>query len=387
MPGEELSTMFAPPERAADSEIDGLSRHIRANPLVPTMLDSVPIGVVALNRNRQIVFANRSMLAAAGLKDQAPVLGLRPGEALQCVHAGAGAAGCGTSEFCRTCGAVKAILASQEGRPDVQECRLTRNPRGEALDLRVSATPFDLGGVPLTIFAMSDISEEKRRRALERIFFHDILNTAGGIKGFSELLKDAGVEKASQYKDVIFSLARMIVDEINSQRTLLNAENNELTITPGAVRSLQLLSEVVELYRHHESAAGRNILIDPKAEDAVLETDRALLQRVLGNMIKNALEACKPGDNVTAGCEASGGRIDFLVHNPGEMPREVQLQIFQRSFSTKGVGRGLGTYSIKLLTERYLNGTASFTTGPGGTTFKVSYPQALGQARQGAGIG
>ncbi len=57
------------------------------------------------------------------------------------------------------------------------------------------------------------------------------------------------------------------------------------------------------------------------------------------------------------------------------MPREVQLQIFQRSFSTKGLGRGLGTYSVRLLTERYLKGSVSFTSSAEfGTTFRVRCP-------------
>ena len=43
------------------------------------------------------------------------------------------------------------------------------------------------------------------------------------------------------------------------------------------------------------------------------------------------------------------------------MPRQVQLQIFKRSFSTKGAARGLGTYSMRLLSERYLKGVVSFT--------------------------
>jgi signal transduction histidine kinase len=59
------------------------------------------------------------------------------------------------------------------------------------------------------------------------------------------------------------------------------------------------------------------------------------------------------------------------------MPRDVQLQVFQRFFSTKGAGRGLGTYSIRLLTERYLKGNVSFTSSPEeGTTFRVCYPPA-----------
>lgn len=43
---------------------------------------------------------------------------------------------------------------------------------------------------------------------------------------------------------------------------------------------------------------------------------------------------------------------DLLI----ELPLLVQLQIFNRSFSTKGKGRGTGTYSMKLLTKRYLKG-------------------------------
>jgi sensor histidine kinase regulating citrate/malate metabolism len=51
--------------------------------------------------------------------------------------------------------------------------------------------------------------------------------------------------------------------------------------------------------------------------------------------------------------------------------------IFQRSFSTKGFGRGLGTYSIRLLTERYLKGSVSFTSSAlSGTIFRVRYPLA-----------
>jgi sensor histidine kinase regulating citrate/malate metabolism len=57
------------------------------------------------------------------------------------------------------------------------------------------------------------------------------------------------------------------------------------------------------------------------------------------------------------------------------MPRDVQLQVFQRSFSTKGPGRGIGTYSIRLLVSRYLHGTVDFESSKEqGTTFRVHLP-------------
>jgi sensor histidine kinase regulating citrate/malate metabolism len=92
-------------------------------------------------------------------------------------------------------------------------------------------------------------------------------------------------------------------------------------------------------------------------------------------MVKNALEASDSGQTVTLSCGVEGNCVWFEVHNPAFMPRNVQLQIFQRSFSTKGDGRGLGTYSIKLLTEQYLGGSVSFASSPeAGTAFRVFYP-------------
>jgi nitrogen-specific signal transduction histidine kinase len=377
MSADKLATLFAPPERASDDDIKGLFSQIKDIPFIAKLIDSVPGGMLVLNQNRQIIFANRSVLNMAGQADLTPVLGKRPGEALQCINSTAMPAGCGTSEFCRTCGVVNAILTSQEGKPDVQECRIIRKPDGDALDLRVWVTPFRLGGMMLTIFAMMDISDEKRRKALERIFFHDILNTASGIKGFAELLKEANPGEAKQYQGTIFSLARMIVDEINSQRQLTAAENNELSIKPVQVRSLDLLREIVDLYKNHDVARDRTVRVDANAQDVTMTTDRTLLQRVIGNMTKNAIEACRPGETVTLGCVTQMKQVQFWVHNPNEMPREIQLQVFQRSFSTKGVGRGLGTYSIKMLSERYLKGAASFVSGKDGTIFRVSYPLSI----------
>ncbi len=102
---------------------------------------------------------------------------------------------------------------------------------------------------------------------------------------------------------------------------------------------------------------------------------QALLFRVVGNMTKNALEACSADGTVTLGCHGGDG-VCFWVHNPGEIPHDIQLQIFNRSFSTKGQGRGIGTYSIKLLGEKYLGGTVSFTSNPeSGTTFRIVVPR------------
>jgi signal transduction histidine kinase len=269
---------------------------------------------------------------------------------------------------------VQVILASLKGTTAVQECRITRTD-GTALDFQVWATPLVLEGQVFSMFALKDISAEKRRDALERIFFHDVLNTAGALMGFAEMLMDAAPPELNTLTERVYKLSKQIADEIIAQQEITSAENNELSVHPVGVDSLRLLQEVAESYKQHDIANDKQIMVDPCSRAVTLTSDEILLRRVIGNMLKNALEASVPGQSVTLLCELRGNEVVFEVRNPTFMPRNAQLQVFQRSFSTKGAGRGLGSYGMKLLSERYLKGRVSFTTSPEeGTCFTARYP-------------
>ncbi len=372
-----LATQFAPAERAAPDQIQRQVEYFAAgSPLWLYVFNAIPDFLMVLNWERQIIFANHSLLAFLG-QDIERVSGLRPGEALNCVHAFESDCGCGTTQFCRNCGAVNAILACQRGQTDTQECRILTRVPGEALDLRVWASPLQVNGDRFTVFAVADISHEKRRRALERIFFHDVMNTATGLHGFASLLHKASPEELDELKDIITRLTERLIDEISIQREIMAAENDELIVHPQPVVIEGLLQEIVDQYSQHPVGRSRSMYIDDRVPDLTLFTDRTLLRRVLGNMVKNALEACLPGETVTLGCEQRGEQVEMWVRNPSPMPLDVQLQVFQRSFSTKGPGRGLGTYSMKLLGERYLKGRVTFSSGENGTVFKIRCPLVL----------
>ncbi|MDF1574818.1 MAG: HAMP domain-containing sensor histidine kinase [Bacteroidales bacterium] len=170
------------------------------------------------------------------------------------------------------------------------------------------------------------------------------------------------------------------MDEIDSYTQLIQAEKGQLRLKLMEFGTLELLERIKNQYMGHEEAKGKVIELDSRCEDVIMLSDAVILSRILGNMIKNALEAIKDGEIVTLSCVKNGEKVRISVQNPGVIPREVQLQIFQRSFSTKGTGRGLGTYSIKLLSEEFLKGKAGFTSsGPEGTTFFVDYPVSLEQ--------
>ena len=371
----ETATQYASAQRTDAGEIRRYSRKFQDTPLLKSLFDSVSDMVMILDRNRQLVYANRALVQWMGLDSQDTLIGKRPGEIVSCENAAVSDGGCGTTEHCSKCGAVNSILMSQRGIQNVQECNITQLPDLDGLNFRVWSSPLDFEGYRYTIVSLTDISHEKRRRFLERIFFHDILNTAGGIVGFSKLLKTVKPERVEQFRDRIYDLSLKLVEEIESQKQIAVAETGELVVHPMEFRSLGILQEVLESYQHHDVAKDKNIVIDPESQDTGFISDAVLLRRILGNLVKNALEASQSGDSVTIKANRETDRMVFSVHNSGFIPRDIQLQMFKRSFSTKGVDRGLGTYSVRLLTERYLRGTVSFSSSEEqGTTFMIRLP-------------
>lgn len=356
--------------------------------LLTVLLDSVNNSVVILNTCRQVVYANKTILELLEADSLQDILGLRPGEIFDCAHALESPGGCGTTEYCRQCGAMRATLRGLDGIENEDECRIIRH-KGvdlEAYDLRVKATPFHTGDEDFVIISFNDVSHEKRRRALERIFFHDILNTAGGLRGLVEVLAHEVPPSLKQDASLLYKFLDMLLDEIKAHKLLLAAESDELQIKVQPLRSLLVLESVLSVFSGHEAAEGRQLCLEQQSEGVSFQSDVTLLRRVLVNLVKNALEASAPGQTVTTSCSKNekGGPV-FSVHNPGFMERDVQLQVFKRSFSTKGEGRGLGTYSVKLLTERYLGGAVGFSSSrEKGTIFTVSLPLAPAEAVSGS---
>lgn len=371
-----LKTEFATAERAGAAEIEASFRSLADSELMVKVLDALPHQVMILNQRRQITYGNAAALAWGHAHGRPAIVGLRPGEMLGCDVAALAPAGCGTAESCRNCGAAKAILGALDGRKGNEECRLTRTEASlsDALDLRVCATPFQWRGREHVVFVACDIADEKRRQVLERVFFHDIMNTAGGIMTMAEMLS-TGDLLLDEVKDDLTTACNALMHEITSQRVLVAAENNVLAVQMTPMDSDTFLGALAQTFRNHRVAHGRHIRLADDSAHVHFTSDEALLSRVVGNLLKNALEASPEGRTVTLACAETAGRITFTCHNEQAMPREIQLQVFQRSFSTKGRDRGIGTYSIKLLTERYLGGKVSFTSTPeAGTVFSVELP-------------
>ena len=344
---------------------------------IKDILSSLSSVICILNDRNQVVFTNDTMLEKYNLKLEEHILGMRPGEIFNCVNADNDTGGCGTSEKCEYCGAKTAFdRAWEKSMKIVRECKITSKKDDETfqLDLEVTATPIEFEKKYL-IVSIEDITERKRKALLERIFFHDVLNIAGGLSGILELLPALTDEKKEKFLEIASSLTAQIIDEIQGQQQMMKAESGELQPHFAPIAIDHLLNKLTDQIRFHVVAHEKQTEVVDKASGKEIVTDKTLLTRVLVNMVKNAMEAIPSGGSVVLKAKDCGDYVRFSVFNNTYMPRDVQLQIFQRSYSTKGQNRGIGTYSMKILGERYLKGSVGFSsTEEQGTTFYIDLP-------------
>jgi PAS domain-containing protein len=186
-----MDTYFASAKRANEKEFVAEIEIMSKNPILSGLLHSISGLLAVLDEHRQIVALNDSFLQMLGIDDPTEALGLRPGEALQCIHAHDEPAGCGTTKFCSTCGAAIAIVSSLgQDKPVERICALSANRGDKDVDiaLLVRSHPINIYKRKFLLLFLQDITQQQQRAALERTFFHDVNNMLTMLVVASELL-------------------------------------------------------------------------------------------------------------------------------------------------------------------------------------------------------
>ncbi len=346
--------------------------------IVQGILDSSPFISAVINNQQQIVLSNNKLSHFAASAAIEQIIGNRPGKVLSCNNHETYSE-CGKGEKCKYCGILNTIKKSQQtNKPASDECRVTlyKNKKLEYYDYKITCSPLNVNNHTFTLLVLEDISHEKRKAVLENVFFHDVLNRLGGLNGIIRFIKTGNKQpELNEYINILETLGDIVVEDIQNQQYLKSAEADNLLLNIREHDAREIIESVRRQIMFHPVASKLNIEVRFESGDFRLKTDGTLLKRILLNMAKNAAEASSEQSTIIIAANYSGNRCIFTVNNQGVIPEEVRHQIFQRSFSTKGHGRGLGTYSMKLFGENYLKGKVSFTSEhESGTTFMIEIP-------------
>jgi Histidine kinase-, DNA gyrase B-, and HSP90-like ATPase len=345
------------------------------------LLNALPGGLLVLDAENKAVYNNHRFREITGKHSDDEILEKKIGEIFFCVALEDDGAECGRTEKCLDCGANNAILTDDVfDEPFKQECRIT-DIYGVCHHFKMFVSPFSVKGINLKVIGFLDNSHERILQDLERTFFHDLNNILMVVHSSISILNFMKHdEKTSKYIHLIQWATDKLSAEIEAQQKLLKADKDKLRVDVSTITSTALLHDVINLFTSSNNQPERPFNINNCKGEFSIITDKTLLFRVISNMVKNAVEATKKNDVVTLSCDNNKTSLLFSVHNSGVIEKSVQRQIFQRAFSTKGKGRGTGTYSMKLFGEKYLKGKVWFESSEEkGTIFYLSIPQNLTQ--------
>jgi two-component system sensor histidine kinase KdpD len=234
---------------------------------------------------------------------------------------------------------------------------------------------------------------ESIRNALLAAVSHDLRTPLAGIKASLETLQDPTIAIGPEDRQELLASAQ---DATNQLIELVSNLLDMSRLQTGAVRPVMVPVVVDELVQRSLRGQPPGAVVDEVAEDLpVVSTDPGLLERVVANVVQNAVRYSPRGQNVRLLADAvsdkDGHRVEIRVVDRGPgVPEASHDEIF-RPFrrlneNSGGDGVGLGLAVAKGLAEAVGARLEAEDTPGGGLTIVISIPLVGKPAEQGVTI-
>lgn len=226
--------------------------------------------------------------------------------------------------------------------------------------------------------ALARSEREGAWREMARQVAHEIKNPLTPMKLSIQYLQKAILNGSPDVKTLTSNMALTLIEQIDQLSKIASDFSQFANIGNARMEEIDLrevIDSVTRLYATHPEL---ELSFDMPEEPAIVLADRIQMNRLLTNLLQNAVEA-NPGNNqkvaVTLRLSHQGDRIILSIQdNAGGIPASMQDNIFTPNFTTKSSGTGLGLAICKGIVEK-ANGTIWFeTTENEGTTFFISLP-------------
>lgn len=255
---------------------------------------------------------------------------------------------------------------------------------------QASAAPIlgpegEVTGAVLTLADITPLRElQEQREDLLRAISHDLRTPLTVISAQAQLLarrpdgREGVLRRAERINTSADRMAAMIEDLVE----LVRLEAGKLRLAPQPVALRPFALELRDRLRG--AVAVERLRIEVPADVPRALADPARLERILVNLITNALKYSPPEARATIAAAADPERPDHLRitvrdEGPGIAPEELP-RLFERFYrsptSLPAEGLGLGLYITRLLAEAH-GGAITAESRPGrGSAFHVSLPRA-----------
>jgi two-component system sensor histidine kinase KdpD len=223
-------------------------------------------------------------------------------------------------------------------------------------------------------------SAERARTALLNAVSHDLRTPIASAKTAVSSLRAADVTWSDADRAELLATADSALDRLADLVTnLLDLSRLQAGALPVLARDVGLDDIVARALAHMPPAA---VAVDIADDLPAAHADAGLLERVVANLLQNALRYAPDGCTVTG--TDLGGRVELRVVDTGsglnDADPETLFAPFQRGHDAPadGAGLGLGLAIARGFTEAMAGTLTAEPTPGGGATFVVSLPVATG---------
>ena len=270
-----------------------------------------------------------------------------------------------------------------------------KNEKGQ--ELVILETMYKLGGELYRLIALQDIKAELQAKELEawqnltKVLRHEIMNSIAPISSLtstlSEVLKedvikknglntieDESLEDITEGLSTISSRSEGLINFVNAYRDYTNLPEPDKR--PTDVKSL--VQNTTALLKNDFLKANVALEVIHAETSIELNIDYQLIEQVLINILKNALEVVENKENAKVKLETSvqGELVTVSISDNGAgITPEATEKIFMPFFSTKNRGSGIGLSLSKQIMQLH-GGDIQLETELGkGASFRMVFHQ------------
>ncbi len=230
-----------------------------------------------------------------------------------------------------------------------------------------------LAFIAVVYFAVSSTKRAEQNKVwvgLSKETAHQLGTPISSLMAWTEILKDTGADPemvGEMNKDVNrLSTIASRFSKIGSQPQMERDDLNEVVFRAASYMKTRISSRI-------------NLSVELCDTPLPVSLSAPLLEWVMENLIKNAVDAMEGTGSITVVTSAAGGKARVTVTDTGKgIPRKNQKTVFNPGFTTKKRGWGLGLTLAKRIVEQYHKGRIFVAwSEPGkGTSFEIDLPIA-----------
>lgn len=268
------------------------------------------------------------------------------------------------------------------------------NLNGQFFNLSMLVTEFRLRDNEYKLVSFQDIKSELEAKEIEswqkliRVLTHEIKNSVIPISTLSEVilqmlksengrvdlskLDDESIEDIIGGIETIESRSKGLAHFVSTYDQLTKIPKPTLEIN----NLKHLINNTLNLFKSDIEHQG--IEIYAILTDCSINIDSDLLEQVLINLMKNAIEALRSVEKpkITLKLEQTSQEVSFTIQDNGHgIPDEILDNIFVPFYSTKEGGSGIGL-SLSRQIMRLHKGQLTVETSSSGTAFTLHFPPA-----------